>query len=278
MEASVTQQKQTRDRVVFRATAAHKGRRISVTPENSATSLLSYGRIILDPEVNSVAFENGGSETGLICFAGHATVTVEGAPQPFPMIRHDALYVPRDSTITITSDSTADIAEFSAPVEHTYPLQYIKIADVEADPGLYFRTGGDNTSRTLRMLLAKNVQAGRLMAGVTVSDNGHWTSWPPHEHAELAEEMYVYYDMPKEAFALQMVYTDIHDPEFVEVVHADDAVIMSKGYHPNVSVPGNYVRFLWIMAATRERDDRRFGVVNVHPDYSGTSSGLDKGR
>ena len=101
-----------------------------------------------------------------------------------------------------------DIAEFRAPVENQYPLQYIQATEVEANPGLCFRAGAESTSRTLRILLGKNVQAGRLMAGVTKSDAGHWTSWPPHEHADLAEEMYVYYDMPKEAFAIQMVYND----------------------------------------------------------------------
>jgi hypothetical protein len=32
------------------------------------------------------------------------------------------------------------------------------------------------------------------------------------------------------------------------------------------------------MAANRETEDRKFGVVNVHPDFAQISSGLDKGR
>ena len=84
--------------------------------------------------------------------------------------------------------------------------------------------------------------------------------------------------MPPEEFAIQLVYTDKREPEYVELVRDGDAVIMAEGFHPNVSVPGHPVSFLWIMAAHREVEDRRFGVVNVHPDFSGTSSGLDKGR
>ena len=55
-------------------------------------------------------------------------------------------------------------------------------------------------------------------------------------------------------------------------------VLMPQGYHPNVAAPGSPIKFLWMMAAHRERDDRQFGVVNVQPEYAATGSGLDKGR
>ena len=48
------------------------------------------------------AFENGGHETGLICLKGTGNVTAGG--QTFAMRRYDALYVPRDSNISVASD------------------------------------------------------------------------------------------------------------------------------------------------------------------------------
>ncbi|MCK7529244.1 MAG: 5-deoxy-glucuronate isomerase [Ignavibacteriales bacterium] len=84
----------------------------------------------------------------------------------------------------------------------------------------------------------KNVEAGRLMAGVTWSDPGNWTSWPPHEHADLAEELYVYYDMPPEAFGIQLVYTDKLEPERIEMVRDGDVVIMPQGLPPERRHPG----------------------------------------
>ena len=262
--------------VVFRRTHAHKGRQISVTPANSATKHLSYGRIVLDPEVPAVAFDTGGEEVGLVCFRGSATVAVGG--QRFVMNRYDAVYVPRDEHVEVTSGAEADLAEFRAPVDHRYPLRFVPYAEVTANPGLHFKAGGPSTSRTLNILLGKNVEAGRLMAGVTWSEPGNWTSWPPHEHADLAEELYVYYDMPPEAFGIQLVYTDAREPERIEMVRDGDVVIMPKGFHPNVSIPGYPISFLWVMAADRELEDRKFGVVNVHPDFAQAPSGLDKGR
>jgi 5-deoxy-glucuronate isomerase len=265
-----------RGKIVFRRTHAQKGRHISITPANSATKHLSYGRIVLDASIPRVAFDAGGEEVGLVCFRGSATVTVGG--ESFSLGRYDSIYIPRDSAITVTTTSDVDIAEFRAPVANRYPLQYVPYSSVTADAGLHFRAGGPGTSRTLNLLLSKNIKAGRIMAGVTWSDPGNWTSWPPHEHAAIAEELYVYYDMAPEAFALQLVYTDKHEPERIEMVRDGDAVIMPTGYHPNVSIPGYPVSFLWIMAADREVEDRKFGVVNVHPDFAAAPSGLEKGR
>jgi len=247
-----------------------------VTPANSATRHLSYGRIRLDADVPAVTFEAGGEEVGLVCFQGAATVAVDG--KPFGVGRYDAMYIPRDSQVEVRTETSVDIAEFRAPVEGHYPLRHIPYSEVLADPGLHFRAGEPSFARTLNMLLAKNVQAGRLMAGVTWSDPGNWTSWPPHEHSALAEELYVYYDMPPEVFGIQLVYTDRLEPERIEMVRDGDVVIMPKGFHPNVSIPGHSISFLWVMAAERELEDRRFGVVNVHPDFAQAPSGLEKGR
>jgi 5-deoxy-glucuronate isomerase len=231
---------------------------------------------MLDAEVPAASFDAGAEEVGLVCFQGRAAVTVDGTR--FEVGRYDAMYIPRDSHVDVQTDASVDLAEFRAPVDHRYPLRHVPYAEIQADPGLHFRAGQPGFARTLNMLLAKNVQAGRLMAGVTWSDPGNWTSWPPHEHADLAEELYVYYDMPPEAFGIQMVYTDKTEPERIEMVRDGDVVIMPKGFHPNVAIPGYPISFLWVMAADRELEDRKFGVVNVHPDFAQAPSGLDKGR
>ena len=108
-----------------------------------------------------------------------------------------------------------------------------------AIPGLHFATGADGARREVNILLGKNIEAGRLMAGVTFSQPGHWTSWPPHEHAVLAEEAYLYIDMPHPAFGVQLVYVDHMQPELATIVREGDIVLMPQGYHPNVAAPGH---------------------------------------
>ena len=128
------------------------------------------------------------------------------------------------------------------------------------------------------MLLGKNVRAGRIMAGVTFSEPGNWTSWPPHGHAAMLEEAYLYIDMPAPAFGVQLLYTNAREPEVATIVRDGDVVLMPAGYHPNVGAPGHPINFLWMMAAIREGDDRQFGVVNVQREYAQGGSGLEASR
>jgi 5-deoxy-glucuronate isomerase len=262
---------------IVRNTAAARGRTRSVTPETTAMRHLYYGRIVLQRGDAAIRVETGPLETGLVGLKGTAAVTVAGTT--YRLTRYDALYVPRESTFEVRADDdSCDLAEVSAPVDRKYPVQFVAYADVQKDPGLHFDTGTPGSRRSVNILLGKNVQAGRIMAGVTFSEPGNWTSWPPHEHAALAEEAYLYIDMPAPGFGLQLVFTDAKNPELATIVREGDVVLMPRGYHPNVAVPGHPINFLWMMAANRELDDRLYGVVNVHPDFSTIGSGLDAGR
>ena len=208
---------------------------------------LSYGRIILDSSESLVSFSNGDQETALICISGNGLVKAAGSE--FALAQFDAIYVPRDSAISVSTNTSVDFAEFSADVHGKYPLKVVRYAESSQDPAMKFVTGSPGSKRELNVLLGNNVQAGRLLAGFTFSDPGNWTSWPPHEHAKMLEEMYVYFDMPAPAFGLQLVYNDTQYPELVTPVRDGDAVLMPSGYHPNVAVPGHRIAFLWAMAA-----------------------------
>ena len=253
------------EKMIFRNTASKSGRHVAVSPQNSTMRHLTYARIVLDAAKTSATFSNGDQETGLICLSGRATVKTGG--KEFTLEHYDALYIPRDSTIEVSSASGADLAEFSCDVAGKYPLKFVRFADVTKEAGLKFTAGGPGNSRQVSMVLAKNVEAGRLLLGFTHSDPGNWTSWPPHEHAAMLEEIYVYFEMPQPAYGIQLVYNDTQYPELVTVVRDGDAVLIPSGYHPNVSVPGHRIAFLWAMAAHREVEDRQYGVVNMQPEF-----------
>jgi len=242
------------EKMVFRKTNSRTGRHISVSPDNSTNKHLAYGRIILASATPSVSFSNGDRETGLVCLSGSADVKVGG--DNFHLGQYDAIYIPRDSHIEVKTGSSVDIAEFSSDVAGRYPAQFVSHAQISKDPSLHFQVGGAANSRDLNILIGKNVNAGRLLVGFTFSESGNWTSWPPHEHGKMLEEMYVYFHMPQPAFGIQLVYKDTEYPELVTVVRDGDAVLMPAGYHPNVSIPGHSIGFLWAMAAHREVEDR----------------------
>jgi 5-deoxy-glucuronate isomerase len=258
---------------VVKGTNQTKGRTLSVAPGATASRNLFYGRIILEAGDEPLMFESLDRETGLICLKG--TGTVKTADQTFTLNRYDALYVPRDSQIEVSSDGEFDLAELASPVEKQYPLQFVSFEEIRKDSALHFVAGKPPTERDLNILLGKNIEAGRIMAGVTFSSDGNWTSWPPHEHEKMLEEAYLYIDMPEPQWGVQFVYTNAQEPELVQVVREGDVVIMPQGYHPNVAAPGGSINFLWMMAANREGVDRQFGVVNVQPEYATGGSGLE---
>lgn len=265
----------TRGSCYVPATHKGQGRRLAVQPGQTAARYLHYGRITLGANDAPVNFNNEEHETGLICLNGACRVSLAG--QTFELARYDSLYVPRDSQIEVQASGAegCDLAEVSAPVAKRYPVQFVAFADVRQNPKLHVTAGKPPSERDLNVLLGANVEAGRIMAGVTFSTPGNWTSWPPHEHSQMLEEAYLYIDMPDPAWGVQFVYTDPREPELVQVVREGDVVLMPKGYHPNVAAPGGQINFLWMMAAMREGEDRQFGVVNVQPEYAAGGSGLE---
>ena len=256
------------------ATNQGSGRRLSVTPGKTAARFLNYGRITIGADDAPVRFQNGDHETGLVCLKGDATVSANG--ETFELSQYDAVYIPRDSNIEVAAGTDGcDVAEMSAPVSRKYPMKFVSYQEVRANPKLHMIAGKPPAERDLNVLIGANVEAGRIMAGVTFSTPGNWTSWPPHEHARMLEEAYLFIDMPAPAFGVQFVYTNPRKPELVQVVREGDVVLMPQGYHPNVGAPGTQINFLWMMAAIREGEDRKYGVVNVQPEFAAGGSGLE---
>lgn len=273
MDQEVVQNPITPETCFVPKTHEGKGRRTAVAPGTTAARYLHYGRITLAAGDAPIKFNSKEHEVGLINLNVKATVRTEG--ETFDLDRYDAIYIPRDSDIEVDAPEGCDLAEVSAPVAKRYPLKFVSYKEVRQNPKLHLIAGKPPAERDLNVLIGANVEAGRIMAGVTFSTPGNWTSWPPHEHSKLLEEAYLFIDMPAPSFGVQFVYTDPQKPELVQVVREGDCVLMPQGYHPNVAAPGGQINFLWMMAAIKEGDDRLYGVVNVQPEYAAGGSGLE---
>ncbi|MFA6540072.1 MAG: 5-deoxy-glucuronate isomerase [Bacteroidota bacterium] len=251
--------------VVFRNIAGKKGRTLAVTPATAQTEFLSVGRIILDNDVPSVKYSSEGNEISYFCFNGSATVTVDA--QTYTMGKYDGMYIPRDSMISVSTDSSVDLLESSAPVSKKYSTRFIAWDAIKDDPKFHASIGPETMHRELYQVIGEHIEAGRLLVGPTFSNKGNWTSWPPHEHRETLEEVYAYFDMPAPAFGIQLAYNDTKYPDVMFPVRENDAVVVHHGYHPNVAIPGHSINFVWILCAKKETADRKWGVVNVQPEY-----------
>jgi len=217
MSQEIQQNPITKETCFVPQTHLGKGRRTAVAPGSTAARYLHYGRITLSAADEPEKFNSEDHEIALICLKGTAAVRAEG--ETFQLEQYDAVYVPRDAEIEVKAGTEGcDLAEVSAPVAQRYPIKFVSYKEVRQNPRLHLIAGKPPTERDLNVLIGANVEAGRIMAGVTFSTPGNWTSWPPHEHSKLLEEAYLFIDMPAPSFGVQFVYTNPNKPELVQVV------------------------------------------------------------
>jgi 5-deoxy-glucuronate isomerase len=250
--------------ILFRNTAEKKGRHLLITPENSDLEIMSIGRIILDSQLKQIQFNSGENEISLICLHGVGKIKVNNSE--FSIELYDAVYVPRESNITISTETYLDLVESSAPVSEKYIEVCVKYSDVKNDDKLHMSLGGATDHRELYTLVGDNVKGGRLFNGFTIINSGNWASWPPHEHKDTREEVYLYFDIPSPAFALQLLYDKEGNIDKVFRMFEDDAIVVTKGFHPNVAIPGFRANFVWMLCAKREIEDRKWTGSNIHSE------------
>jgi len=251
--------------ILFRKTNDRKGRNRIVSPDNSALGSLVYTRILLDGQVPSVPFSNDNHETALICMKGQGSVELGG--HKFDMTPFDTLFVPPGHSGIIHTSGTLDVVECSAPSMAFGQPVLIQFTELNKDQVLTSDLGGEGCRRRIHRLIDDNVPAERLMVGLIFSQKGNWTSWAPHEHAKTKEEIYYYFDMPAPAFGVQLVYEDIAHPDFIGAVFEEDAVVIKKGYHPNVAIPGHPINFVWMMATNEPGMPRSWSDVNTQTEF-----------
>lgn len=254
------------NQVLFRKTADNKGRHWIITPENSELEALGYARTILDSEVSSAEYENPNFEAALICMHGNGTVTL--GSETFELEPYDSIFVPPGNKGTIETDSSLDILESTAPAVNEGDPVFIPFKELNEDEELTQMLSEPPSQRKLHRIIDDNVPAERLLCGLDFSKEGNWTSWAPHEHTATKEEIYIYFDMPDPAFGIQLVYEDLDHPEFFGPVREDDAVVIKRGYHPNVAIPGYPINFVWIMATLDPSMERSWADVNTQPEFA----------
>jgi 5-deoxy-glucuronate isomerase len=253
---------------LFRGTGRVQGRRRIIHQYNTGLEFLRYGRLVIGESGGKVEVDSLDEEIGFICLRGNGSIEANG--NRYSLTKYDALYLPREGHCTVSSRGAFDLAECAAPSSRKYPVQFVQFEKILKDSDLAKEAGFEPYARRLHTLIGeKNTRAARILAGVTFSKDGNWTSWPPHDHSEAKEEIYLYVDMPAPNFGIHLNYTEYRDMEMVVPVWEGDAVAIKKGYHYNVASPGTSVGFVWMMAAIREETDRVFTKVSVQPEFDG---------
>jgi 5-deoxy-glucuronate isomerase len=135
-----------------------------------------------------------------------------------------------------------------APSDRDTDFAHIRFDDIQgSDQHELFGEAQINSLRDVYMCIDDTFNASRLLVGIGQGRPGGWTVWPPHEHGDEKEELYVYFDM-QGGFGLQCVYEDMDDARCY-LVREGDMVAVPRGYHPNAGCPAGRISYLYAMAA-----------------------------
>jgi 5-deoxy-glucuronate isomerase len=245
----------------FRPEGLKKGLR----PEAYVLDFLSCQRIELDSGHPAVTVETGLEEVVLVCIAGQ--VNYHSRDTTGTAAFKDMLYLPWKSQVTVQADQQAILMRIGAPSDRDTDFVHIRFSDVDGDPSRHqvFGSAENNSRRDVYMYIDDRFNASRLLMGIGQGSTGGWTVWPPHEHGDEKEELYVYFDMGK-AFGVQCVYESLDEPLFCGIVRDGDMVAVPLGYHPNAGCPGGRISYVYAMAA-RVAGQRDFMALRFQEEF-----------
>ncbi len=248
---------------LFRIDWSKKGLNTILSPENTELETLTVASLSLEKdETYTISFED--EEFMLSIIKGIIEVQRQKSEQ---LTVHDVIFggPKTEATIKALSEKVYGIVA-SAPSTIEPVLKVVKLKDVIKDPNLYKVVGEENCTRDVITMIGDNIKAARLIAGYTWVRKGNWSSWPPHEHGDKMEEVYIFYELPAPGYGLQLVYETYEDAD-IFLVRENDIVVIPRGYHPNVVAPGFGMKYLWIISAKKAFEDRIYGAWRTHPDF-----------
>jgi 5-deoxy-glucuronate isomerase len=210
----------------------------------------------------TLRFDTGEDETLVLPLSGACVVTCEGERFELAGRRDvftqvsDFAYVPRDATVTVTSDGGGRFAFPAARARRRLSPRYGPAADVPVE----LRGAGQCSRQVTNFCTPEAFEADNLIACEVLTPAGNWSSYPPHKHDEdrpgretVLEEIYYFVvaDGPRApGVAYQRVYGTAERPvDVLAEVRSGDVVLIPHGWHgPSMAVPGYDLYYLNVMA------------------------------
>jgi 5-deoxy-glucuronate isomerase len=172
----------------------------------------------------------------------------------------DLVYVPRKSTLTVTSNEGGRVALPHALARESLPACRVEATEVPVE----LRGAGSCSRQVHNFGTPGTLEADSLIACEVITPAGNWSSYPPHKHDEerdgietALEEIY-YFQLRAESgappvaapFGYQRVYgADDRPIDVLAEVRTDDVVLVPHGWHGPAMAPAGYdMYYLNVMA------------------------------
>lgn len=176
---------------------------------------------------------------------------IGGRATPFEGLPY-TLYLPPNTSFTVTADTDCDLAFCYCKAEERHPAHLV----IPDEVGIEIR-GGGNATRQINSMIPPDFPAHRLLVVEVFTPAGNWSSFPPHKHdvhnppGEVdLDEIYYYRLERPEGFAIQRVYTADRRLDETITVRDGELVLVPEGYHPVAAAHGYNVYYLNVLAGS----------------------------
>jgi len=243
---------------------AHDQYTLDITPERAGWGFSGI-KILELPAGDSRELSTGEDEALVLPLSGSCSVEAEGTtyelagrPDVFSEIT-DYLYLPRETTATITSARGGRFAVPTARATRRLEVSYRPASEVRVE----LRGAGSCSRQVNNYALGNDLETDHLLVCEVLTPGGNWSSYPPHKHDEHSEvereleEIYLFDVRPGPdgpGFAFHRTYGTAERPiEISEEVRAGDVVLTPHGFHgPSMAAPGYDLYYLNVMAGPAE--------------------------
>ena len=194
---------------------------------------------------------NNSFEKAVAVLDGEIELKVENSK--YVLTDRSLAYVPVNTEAEVSAEkAVVVVAEAKAVNKHRFYFKHISSMERKL-------VGEKGYLRYVYTAVSPEDPSDHFLAGFTEGYPGNWTSFPPHKHDEKPE-VYVYYGMGK-YYGVQFIEENGVFKAFK--VEDYDAVVIEKGYHPNVALPFTGINYFWIIYVP-EGVPREL-KVKVHP-------------
>jgi 5-deoxy-glucuronate isomerase len=234
---------------------------LSVTPQSAGWNYISFSAHQLG-NGKSITLSDGANELCAVILSGIASARTDGLElkeiggrkNVFEDASPYAVYVPPQTSLTITAQTDVELAVAGAPARGKLPARLIEPSAMRRS----VRGKGANT-RYVRDILPQDEPAESLLVVEVRTPSGNSSGYPPHKHdvdnipaESLLEETYYHHIDPPQGFVFQRVYSDSRDLDESMAVEDRDVILVPRGYHP-VVVPHGYQSYYFNVMAGPKR-------------------------
>ena len=230
-----------------------------VTPEYSACKITWVYRLNLK-KGSEYTLRDEKLELNAVLVCGAVQVSINS--DSFDLNKLDSFYLPAKETLRIMAMKDTAIFIGGSLYEGKGEF-FTRKYDLSLPLGDIHQVHGEPPyRREVFMTVAQQDEASRLICGITIGDEGKWTSWPPHQHTKDLEEVYCFFDIPAPQSAFHYASRKEGEFECIHPVSSGDCVIVPEGYHPTCGIPGVKSCYFWVMAAHKPESRRYDLAVN----------------